>query len=113
AGPLVDHSAAYRLRRSSRAGELPPVRARGRGRGAGRERLPLPADDHRRSQGRHGCRRDHRAVNAPLAASPLEPAGTVRGARWRARAAVATVGMLALLAGWLLWDNRRLEVTTY
>src|SRR5699024_8912205 len=87
--------------------------ARGRGRGAGRERLPLPADDHRRSQGRHGCRRDHRAVSAPLAASPLEPAGTVRGARWRARAAVATVVMLALLAGWLLWDNRRLEVTTY
>ena len=52
-------------------------------------------------------------MNAPLAASPLEPAGTVRGARWRARAAVATVVMLALLAGWLLWDNRRLEVTTY
>ena len=52
-------------------------------------------------------------MSAPLAASPLEPAGTVRGARWRARAAVATVVMLALLAGWLLWDNRRLEVTTY
>lgn len=49
-------------------------------------------------------------MSAPLAVSTLEPA---RPDRRAARAAVAGLVIAVLVAGWLLWDNRRLDVTHY
>lgn len=55
-------------------------------------------------------------MSAPLSVSTDRIAGRDergRTARRLARAAMATLLVLALLGAWLVWDNRRLDVTTY
>ncbi|MFC7457820.1 metallophosphoesterase [Brachybacterium sp. GCM10030267] len=52
-------------------------------------------------------------MSAPLSVASLEPA--IRRPRRQRAAVILLAGLLALLvgAGWLLWDNRRLDVTSY
>ncbi|MDN6302247.1 MAG: metallophosphoesterase [Brachybacterium sp.] len=54
-------------------------------------------------------------MTAPLAIAPRRGAPGHRSRRRVARAALAAILVLLLLlaAGWLLWDNRRLDVTGY
>ena len=52
-------------------------------------------------------------MTAPLSIAPRRRAPGRRTRERSARAALAAVLVLLLVAGWLLWDNRRLDVTGY
>ncbi|MFQ6484189.1 metallophosphoesterase [Brachybacterium epidermidis] len=55
-------------------------------------------------------------MSAPLSVSTDRTVGSDRRSRAARRLAVSALALLlaiALLAAWLLWDNRRLDVTTY
>src|SRR5690606_14324716 len=95
------------------ARRLPARRAGRGGCGARRERLPLPADDHCRGEGRHGGCRDHRAVTAPLSVASRRVPARLPALQRLAVAALVALLVLAMAAGWLLWDNRRLDVSHY
>ncbi|WP_114856349.1 metallophosphoesterase [Brachybacterium sp. YJGR34] len=52
-------------------------------------------------------------MTAPLAVAPRSPGTGGAGHRRLAVLALAALLVLAPATGWLLWDNRRLDVTTY